>query len=135
MAGIVNEQALIDVYGRWPAFHDGEVLSVLLDRGTDNNPSLEVAIQSHEMTSEVVAGYYVLRNHRLVRLRFEDISDLVLEDFNGSNIIFDIDIKELDAAENNGCRYEIGFSSSYGMIAVFRCKRIEAMSVEPYSPT
>jgi len=33
MEGIVNAEALIEIYGYWPSFHDAVVLRLVLDRG------------------------------------------------------------------------------------------------------
>ena len=135
MSGIVNEQAILDVYGKWPSFHDAEVLSIALGRGVDGWPFLEAVFYLFEMTNEIDnQGYYVLRNHRIVCLRFEEISGLEIEDFDSQNVLFDLRIDHLEPSENNDAAHEICFNASIGTEASFRCRRIEVKSVEPYTP-
>jgi hypothetical protein len=71
MTRIKNEKALTDIFGRWPSFHDAEIISIYLDRSGQDGPSLEAKIHLFEMTNRVDAkGYYVLKNHILVTFRF-----------------------------------------------------------------
>ena len=59
-----NSSALESIFGRWPSFHDAEMLRVVLDRSGDEGPTLEAVIRVFEMTSDVdPKGYYVLKNH------------------------------------------------------------------------
>jgi hypothetical protein len=62
---IANCQLLTDIFGRFPSFHDAEVLSVTLDRQeiSGDRPNLKAAIYVFEMTPEVSSeGKYVLKN-------------------------------------------------------------------------
>jgi immunity protein 50 of polymorphic toxin system len=66
-----NSALLESIFGRWPSFHDAEVLRVVLDRSGDEGPTLEAAIHVFEMTPDVdPKGYYVLKNHTEVTSAF-----------------------------------------------------------------
>lgn len=77
-------QALIEWFGRWPSFHDAEILSVSLDRtGTSC-----IRLHTWDLTGEVDAkGYYLLRNHVVVSFLLDDVADLELVGFSHQNVI------------------------------------------------
>jgi hypothetical protein len=97
----MTSSALPDV-----SFHDAEVVAVRLDRG---GPTLEMEV-------ELVAQ---LPEARVVRLRFHDVTELALEDFNHQNVLFDL------RAEEDGGGYVVTLDSSFGLGGSFRCTRIE----------
>ena len=70
MPTIDNQELVTRIFGRWPSFHDAEVLSVRLDRGVNgeaDEPSLEAAIHVFQMTAEIDSrGYYVRKNNTVV---------------------------------------------------------------------
>jgi hypothetical protein len=62
---IANSQALVEVMGCWPSFHDAHLLEALR-----TNDDLQVVVHVFEMTDEVdAAGYFVLTKHHLIRLQ------------------------------------------------------------------
>ena len=132
---IQNSHLLTDIFGRWPSFHDAEVLSITLDRGEKNNfePSLTAAIYVFEMTSQVDnEGRYVLRNHTLVRFRFYKIVNLSLTDFNQQNVLQHLDIEHLSDRERDKVKFKITFSGIFGVKAEFHCDSVSIESVEPH---
>ena len=77
---IKGAEHLISVFGKWPSFHDAEVLTVTLNRDL---PSLVLQIFIFETTREVDRrGCYKRDKQRIVTLWFHDVQDLVLEGFN-----------------------------------------------------
>ncbi|MFL5955028.1 MAG: hypothetical protein ACJ76I_13440, partial [Gaiellaceae bacterium] len=58
-------------------YHDAEILRVYLDR---EGPTVDIDL-------ELIAQ---LPEARVVRLRFSDISEVELGDFNGQNVLFDL---------------------------------------------
>lgn len=133
MANVENEEALTNIFGRFPSFHDAEVISILLERDGENSPSLEAKIHVFEMTNEVdVNGHYVLANHTLVTFRFTHISLEYLRWFNHQNVLQVIDIVEIKPEENDGCNFEVRMPSSYGCEASFRCSGVAMVRVEPF---
>lgn len=135
MVKIENAESLEFVFGRWPSFHDAEVLRVVLDRSGEDGPTLEAAIHVFEMTSEVDSrGYYVLRHHTEVVLRFTGVVLSRLQWFNHQNVLSSLEISELEPHEHEGTRFHVEMPSSYGLEAEFDCKRVVVASVRPYEP-
>jgi hypothetical protein len=135
---IHGSEKLISIYGRWPSFHDAYVHEALLSRGAAAQgaqrllASLTAKIHLFEMTSEIDAqGYYVLRNHNIATLKFDDISELDLRDFNGANILFSLAI-EVDRSDS--MLFTVGISTSCGLYGGFQCKRIEVIDLRACSP-
>ena len=74
VSGIQNQQALIDIFGEYPSFHDAEVLSILLDRDGEASPSLTIQIHAWHMTNEVdQKGYFILKNQTVITFLFGQI--------------------------------------------------------------
>jgi hypothetical protein len=75
---VAGSQALIEWFGRWPSFHDGEILSISLSR----SGSSCVRIHTWEMTKEVdEKGYFILRKHVIVSFFLDELTDLELNGF------------------------------------------------------
>jgi hypothetical protein len=135
LVSIENAGSLESVFGAWPSFHDAEVLRVVLDRSGDDWPTLEAAIHVFEMTSEVDSkGFYVLRNHTEVLLRFTGVVATRLQWFNHQNVLSSLEISELNPNEHEGRVIRVEMPSSYGLEAEFDCKRAIVASVRPYGP-
>lgn len=110
--------ALLDWFGYVPRFHDAEVLDLSLDR---NGPTCTLRIHAFAMRSETDdKGYFLLDKHVVVTLRFLDVSDVVLNDFNHQNVLFGLALQRLDNA-----RYRLDLETSYGLYG-----SLEAASVE-----
>jgi hypothetical protein len=61
MIEIENKQFLIDRFGRWPSFHDGEVVRVKFEREGPDAPFMECDIHVFNMTDDVDgSGHYDL---------------------------------------------------------------------------
>jgi hypothetical protein len=132
---IIGAEKLISVFGCWPSFHDAEVIRMKLDRrshGDRLGPSLETQVHTFEMTKDVdESGHYVLRDHILVHLRFQDVLDMYLEGFNHQNVLFGLEISDLREGEPEQILIKVRFDSSYGMRASFLCHAIEVLEVTP----
>jgi Immunity protein 50 len=130
-----NSATIESIFGRWPSFHDAEVLRVVLDRSGDEGPTLEAAIHVFEMTSDVdPRGYYVLKNHTEVTLRFTDVVLTRLQWFNNQNVLSSLEISDIDPNQHDGKRFRVELPSSYGLEAEFDCKRAIVVEVRPYRP-
>ncbi len=133
---IANFAALTDRFGRWPSFHDAEVLALRLDRGPDAQrlPSLELDVHLWEITDEVDAmGGDVLRKHTLATLRCEDIQELELFGFNLQNVLSDLRLDDLSELHDPAIRWGVTLRSSYGLGGSFVCRRIGVTGVRPYA--
>ena len=71
-AEIPGASDLFAWFGFWPTFHDGEVLSVHLDRSGPSRIRVHTWEGTHQLDSR---GYIVLRKHVIVTFILEDVSD------------------------------------------------------------
>lgn len=134
MANIENATALISIFGKWPSFHDAEVLRAVLDRSGPEGPSVETMIHVFEMTSEIdsKSGLYAVKNRMLVTLRFTEISLQQIHGFNEQNVLSSLEVAELDPDAHEGRHFHVRLASLYGMDAEFECKRLIVGNVQPY---
>jgi len=135
---IAGAKQLVAVFGYWPSFHDAELLWLRLDRRAHSDgcygPTLETLVHAFEMTSEVDAdGYYVLRHHVLVHLRFLDVMELRLDGFNYQNALMGLTFTDLRDRQMERVRWAVHFNSAFGVDASFQCYAIEVVSVVPCS--
>jgi hypothetical protein len=97
-------------FGRWPTFHDAEVVSITLDR----TEGARVAIHAFEMTPEIDArGHYVMTKHAIVTFCMEGfpkdtfgifgITNIHIEDFNRQNVLAGVAISKVTGG------YELGW--------------------------
>ena len=87
------------------------------------------------MTSEVAdQGFYVLRDHTLVTLRFENIILRKLKWFNGQNSLAGLGISQVDPAEHDGRRFSVEFDSNYGVSADLLCDRVVVVQAKRFTP-
>jgi hypothetical protein len=135
MEEIVGADQLIAVFGYWPSFHDAEVLWIRLERSThaeNYGPTFEALVHAFEITSEIdPAGYFVLRHHTLVHLRFENVVNLLLEGFNDQNALMGLGIKDIRQRQMERIWWEVTFDPAWGVAASFQCNSIEVLSVIP----
>jgi hypothetical protein len=133
---ILGAAQLVAVFGYWPSFHDAEVSWVRLDRRPfgDGQPALETLVHVFEITNEVGAdGYYVLRHHVLVHLRFRDLAELRLDGFNHQNSLMGLTITDIRDRQTERVLWEVRIDPAYGVGAKFQCHSIEVVSVVPCS--
>ena len=132
-SGFENAQLLTTIFGRWPSFHDAEVLRLVLDRSGPEGPTLEAAIHVFEMTSEVNAkGYYVLKHHTEATLRFTAVNLEGIRWFNQQNVLSDLIVEPLDPAEHDGLTLRVVMPSTYGVEMELECERAIVASVKPF---
>ena len=132
---ISGAEKLVAVFGCWPSFHDAEVIWLKLDRRANDerfSPSLEIQIHAFEATNNVDEhGYYVSQHHVLVWLRFLNVVELRLDDFNHQNVLFDLRISDFSERQSENIFFEVRFDPSFGMSASFQCGAIEVGDVTP----
>lgn len=120
---IKNANKIIDFFGKWPSFHDAEMVEVRLNR---NGPILEITLYVFSTLAEVDKnGHYKLDRSCFVVMRFSSVEQLELMDFNEQNVIFGIDFENIDS--NN---IQVNIHPCYGITSTFTCKSIEVISVE-----
>ena len=127
---------LTHIFGRWPSFHDAEVIAVDLWRGDicpERNswvgPVLTAKIQVLEATQ---VGAQHAGDDILATLRFHDVYNLQLLDFNHQNAIIELSLtREFpDGGRPPFCR--VCFEQAFGIAASFCCSRVEVAAAEPF---
>ena len=118
MTTIENQEEVTSIFGSWPSFHDAEIHRLVMERDGADGPSLELAI-------------HLARS--LVNLRFTRIAGDGVSGFNEQNAIFHLEISDLSPEENEGRRFRVSISSSYGLGGLFDCERIIVTGVRPFA--
>jgi Immunity protein 50 len=134
---IQNSHLLTDIFGRFPSFHDAEVLRITLERGSVQSfsPYLQATIHVFEMTSQIdERGRYVLKNHAAVTFRFAEIYELSLEDFNQQNVLQGLYIVDASDRQLERIKFEVALEGIHGVTAKFLCNSISVESVAPFVP-
>jgi hypothetical protein len=133
---IKNSNLLTQFYGRWPSFHDAEVVSFELFRDAINlsEPNIRAKIHVHEMTSEVDQhGFFVLKNHKNAVFLFTGIDECSVSGFNQQNVLMDLAIIDISSRQLESLQFEIHFSSSFGIEASFKCREIKVEGIENHT--
>jgi hypothetical protein len=134
---IEHSKLLTNVFGRWPSFHDAEVISIELFRDASgvSQPNLKATIHVFEMTAEIdPEGFHVLKNHVLVTLLFIGIDENHIKWFNQQNVLEELAIVDISARQLEHLKFEVHFDSSFGVEAEFKCRAIALEAVEPIDP-
>jgi hypothetical protein len=127
---------VIDAFGYFPTFHDGEVIDLYLNRNTTPgaeypNVSITFTLHGWEMTSSLTpTGHYHLIKHHLIKFRFDHIDSVNLRYFNHQNVISQLSITKLDPPIDHAL-LEIDFGSCYGLEGGFRAISGSVMEVIP----
>ncbi len=128
---------LTDIFGRWPSFHDAEVISIELFRdpkGT-SEPSLRAKIHVFEMTPDIDdRGFYILKNHVLATILFRGIDENHIAGFNQQNVLRDVVIIDSSSRQLEHLNFEVRFLPSFGVEAEFKCRVVEVEAVELVGP-
>jgi hypothetical protein len=134
---IENSVLLTDIFGRWPSFHDAEVISIELFRNPKGTgePSLRAKIHTFEMTPEIDnRGFYILKNHVLATILFRGIDENHVAGFNQQNVLRDLVITDISSRQLERLNFEVRFPSSFGVEAEFKCRAVEVEAVELVGP-
>ena len=140
---VQGSENLLAIFGRWPSFHDAEVIEIQLSRvraGSRSNryegPLLLARVHTCDISDEVDStGHYVLKNPTLVTLRFSDVRELKLEGFNHQNAIFGLTIQLKESSDPTDSKFHVEFDPSFGVDAIFDCSVIEVVDATPMANT
>jgi hypothetical protein len=125
----------------WPSFHDAEVVELHLWRGhvypghwDDRNifPVLTIKVLILEATQPGATG---AGNDILVTLRFHDVDQVDLRDFNHNNSIVALSVTKqarghFTTGEELPPHLAVVLEQGFGLAGSFRCFRIEILSAE-----
>jgi hypothetical protein len=118
-------------FGYWPSFHDGEVLSITLDR---SHPS-RIVVHTWNRTNELDAkGYYVVDKHAIVTFVLEDflldregITNTQIDGFNTQNVLSSLTVRKTLEG------YDLILDGIYGVSASISAKRLR-LELSPGKP-
>jgi hypothetical protein len=135
----LGAEKLTSIFGRWPPFHDAEVLELHFWRGhidTDANiydfPVLTAKIHLWLITSALdPKGYFILTKHTLVTIKFSTIDNFKMEAFHHQNALFGLNIDHRTRTEGPSPYFTVAFDPSFGIDASFTCLRIEITEALP----
>jgi hypothetical protein len=130
-------EQLTALFGRWPSFHDAEIVRLTLDRDMVHDrasgPTLTLDVYAFESGPGVApSGQYVLRNEVLISLRFLEVDQLALNGFNQQNAIWNLYITDISERQLERAKYEVHVAPSFGVGATFLCFDVEVIAVRPW---
>lgn len=134
---IENHELVLNVFGRWPSFHDSEVYKMVLDRTRQSPdgkyyPSVDLYVRGWNMTGDVAEdGSYRLENDSLVHFLFEYVSDLELDGLNHQNVISGLDFSFSRNSDNGTTTSAVEINHCYGLSGGFKALRAGVLSVAP----
>ena len=91
---IPGSDSVIRWFGRWPSFHDAEVLAIELRR---DKPSRIVLVAWNTADSPDQHGYFQRQRDAEVTITLERIADMALEDFDSQNVLASVVIEPVDS--------------------------------------
>jgi hypothetical protein len=136
---IEGYRIVLEAFGQWPSFHDGEVHRVVLDRTRQLGngryyASVELLIRGWIMTSEITeAGYYKLDHDSLVHFLFEQVSELELDGLNHQNVLSSLDLELLEEEQSGEPLLSVELSHCFGLSGCFKARKASVISVKPYA--
>ncbi len=137
---VEHADRLTGLLGRWPSFHDAEVVELHLWRGDVDPdresyvfPVLTVRVHLCDLTANPEKpGHLLLKFHTMVTLRFHDVDeDIQLTGFNHQNQIFGLSISKKERPEGPSPYLAVEFEHGFGMGATLKCRRAEVVSAVP----
>jgi hypothetical protein len=136
---IEGHQLVLNRFGMWPSFHDGEVHRIVLDRTARSAagpaiPKLELQIRGWIMVAEGSgSGLYKQECDSVVHFLFEDIADFELEGFNQQNVLTSLNLAVLVNAENGATVLHVELEHCYEFCGEFSARKAKILKVVPYS--
>ena len=132
---IEGVELLTNIFGRFPSFHDAEIISLKLDRGNfETLATLDLTIHVFEMTSEIIENRYVLKNHTLVTFQFQEVVELELEGFDHQNVLQDLSIIDIRHRQLERIKFEVTIPGITGLDGKFMCRTIKILAAVPFNP-
>lgn len=122
---IAGSEKLVAINGRWPSFHDAEVMELTLSRGEMSGDDW--------ILPSVTARIHVFielpnSRHTLTTIRFEGITEVNIRDFNHQNAILGLDISRSEQSSlNTGSVFSVEFRAAFGVGASFFCSIIKVV--------
>jgi hypothetical protein len=130
---IPGADQVVQALGRWPSFHDAEVLAFTLSRGATpddrvSDARLDVHVRDYESRNEGTAEYeVVLVKSVVIRFVFSGVENLEIDDFNFQNVIDALTISGVQG--EHGEELHVDVESIYGFGGRWLCRSARVESV------
>ena len=131
---LIEDHHLVeDWFGCWPSFHDAEVQRIVLDRTHQDASGSFVAMLDVEIHGWLLvqqpSGELVQSRDALVSLRFESVSNLMLEGFNQQNVVTALNLQSDEAG------LVVEFEHCYLFSSSFRAQKAQVLQVTAFRST
>ncbi len=121
---IINSEKVVNVFSRWPSFHDANFADCRYDQTLKQ---ITATLHTFRTTNEVdEKGYFVLEDHHLVTIKFDEIEELQLLLTEFPITLFSLELHPY----NNGSKMKVIFDSVAcdWLQLSFHCTRIEVVN-------
>jgi Immunity protein 50 len=126
---IIDAAKVLARFGKWPHFHDMEVVSVQMDRRGPDAPWIELVILVWKYTGSLTPdGHYEQTKHSFIRFRCERVTANQFDDFNHQNVLDGLEFSQADGA------IDVRLPSIYGVGGSVSCGRVRVIDVVPARP-
>jgi hypothetical protein len=112
----------------WPWFHDAEVISVTLERAFPFQSGVSIArlkvlVREYAPAQVGSADFHMaFKRGALISFLFQDVGEILLEDFNHQNVINKIAVTASDLKNK---RLKVEVESIFGVGGHFYCNSVE----------
>jgi hypothetical protein len=135
---ISGHEKVIDHFGQWPSFHDGEVHRFVLDRtekvGRSYVPTIELHLRGWILTGKVKEdGYLETEGDAVVRFKFEEVYDVEVDGFNHQNVLGSLVLSLIGSAENSEQDLLVQLVHCFGLSGEFKAKRARVLGIEAWT--
>ena len=121
---IPGAEAVVEWFGRWPSFHDAEIIDVHFDRAGRSAIRIHAWLMTEGIDSD---GFYVSDRHAVVTFGLEDIVDLELFGFSNQNVIFGLTVERTDRG------HRLKLDPCYGLSGAIEAERV-SVGLAPGKP-
>jgi hypothetical protein len=131
---IWNAEALTEIFGGWPSFHDAEILGLRVDSGQRSNGVVTLQLDVHLFAADGVLpdGRMNWVKHTLATLEFERVESLRLDGFGPQNVLFDLEMKDVQTASDKAI--QVTLPASNGLEGSFRCGSVVVIRTKEHFP-
>jgi len=135
---IEGSEEILSIFGRWPSFHDAEILSVFLDRNAHkgkHGPTAIIKVHCFLITNEIIDNKYRTIKHNIITFAFYDVVEFELSyGFGQQNHLSGIEILDIRSDQLENINYQINFDAHMTCDLHFKCSIIDVLSIEGGMP-
>lgn len=134
---IFDSHLVLEAFGLWPSFHDGEVHRLMLDRTRRSPngayvPAIELVVRGWNVVpDDENNGLYKEENDSVVHFLFEEVTDVEFDGFNHQNVLDCLEFALVQTKENT-TNLDVELVHCYGLSGGFKALRARVLSVTPY---